>query len=311
MRIGMSLTTGYSRDRDPSELMDSLVEQVELMAELGFDSLSLGDHHVTRDHYFQVLPTMSRMSAHAANMELLPLFLLPFYNPILLAEQVGTLDVISGGRTTLICGLGHQPEAHAAFQTPQRLRVSRFVETLDVLKALWNSDDASYHGRHYSFEGVSINPKPLRQPLPIWIGASADPAIRRAAEMADAWVISPGWPPDLIEEKLGIYFEALEELGRREHVNEVVLRRDVHLSRTAEGARHEAKELFEGGYRGFGEKEIQESLIVSGPEECVGYLKKMQGLGVTHVLFRCALDQGERALETIRLLGTEVIPQVR
>ena len=83
MRIGMSLTTGYSRNRDPSELMDSLVEQVELMAELGFDSLSLGDHHVTRDHYFQVLPTMSRMSAHAANMELLPLFLLPFYKGII------------------------------------------------------------------------------------------------------------------------------------------------------------------------------------------------------------------------------------
>ena len=65
MRIGMSLTTGYSRTRDPSELMDSLVEQVELMAQLGFDSLSLGDHHVTRDHYFQVLPTMSLIVAHA------------------------------------------------------------------------------------------------------------------------------------------------------------------------------------------------------------------------------------------------------
>lgn len=124
MRIGMSLTTGYSRSRDPGELMDSLVEQVELMAELGFDSLSLGDHHVTPDHYFQVLPTMSRMSAHAGNMELLPLFLLPFYNPVLLAEQVGTLDVISGGRTTLICGLGHQPEAHAALpNTPTTARL--------------------------------------------------------------------------------------------------------------------------------------------------------------------------------------------
>lgn len=129
--------------------------------------------------------------------------------------------------------------------------------------------------------------------------------------MADAWVISPGWPPDLIEEKLGLYFEALEELGRREHVSEVVLRRDVHLSQSAERARHEARELLEGGYRGFGQKEIEESLIVSGPEGCVGYLKRMQGMGVTHVLFRCALDQREKALQTIRLLGTEVIPQVR
>ncbi len=108
-----------------------------------------------------------------------------------------------------------------------------------------------------------------------------------------------------------MYFEALEELGRREHVNEVVLRRDVHLSGSAERARHEAKELLEGGYRGFGQKEIQESLIVGGPEECIGYLKKMEDMGVTHVLFRCALDQKETALQTIRLLGAEVIPQVR
>ena len=100
-------------------------------------------------------------------MQLLPLFLLPFYNPIVLAEQVATMDVINGGRTTLICGLGHQPEVHAAMQTPQRCRVSRFVESFEIMRLLWSRDEATFHGKHYNFETpISINPKPVNQPLP-------------------------------------------------------------------------------------------------------------------------------------------------
>lgn len=136
MKIGMSLTSGFPINRDSRELLESMVEQVELMAQLGFDSISLGDHHITQNHYLQVLPTMSRLTAHSGSMELLPLFLLPFYDPIILAEQVATMDVMSGGRTTVICGLGHQPEVHVAMRTPQRHRVSRFVETFDIMRLL-------------------------------------------------------------------------------------------------------------------------------------------------------------------------------
>ena len=162
MKIGMSLTSSYSIDRDSRELTENLVEQVELMAELGFDSLSLGDHHLTQNHYLQVLPTMSRLTAHSGEMQLLPLFLLPFYNPIVLAEQIATMDVISGGRTTVICGLGYQNEVHVAMQTPQRRRVSRFVETFEIMRLLWSHNDVTYNGKHYTFDaGISINPKPV------------------------------------------------------------------------------------------------------------------------------------------------------
>jgi alkanesulfonate monooxygenase SsuD/methylene tetrahydromethanopterin reductase-like flavin-dependent oxidoreductase (luciferase family) len=78
-------------------------------------------------------------------MQLIPLFLLPFYQPILLAEQIAMLDVMSGGRTTMICCLGHQPEAHEAFQTPQKVRVSRFVETFEIVRRLCTEDNVSYH----------------------------------------------------------------------------------------------------------------------------------------------------------------------
>ena len=308
MQIGMSLTTSYAIERDPRALMDGLTEQVKAMARLGFASLSLGDHHVTKSHYFQVLPTMSHLSAHTGDMRLIPLFLLPFYNPILLAEQLAMLDVISGGRTTVISGLGHQPEAHDAFETPQRLRVSRFTETFEIMRLLWEQDEVSYSGRHYNFSGVSINPKPLSQPIPMWIGANADPAVRRAAQIADAWVISPGWTPDYIEERLRFYRAALEEFGRSNEMSELVVRRDLHLAQTQEEALHEAEVLYERGYRGFGEREMQESLIVGDAGACIRSLERLQGLGATHILFRCALDEPEQSMQTIRILGEQVIP---
>ena len=251
---------------------------------------------------------MSHLSAFTGDMRLIPLFLLPFYNPILLAEQLAMLDVISGGRTTAICGLGHQPEAHVAFETPQRLRVSRFVETFEIMRLLWNQDDVSYSGRHYNISGVSINPKPLSQPLPMWIGANADPAVQRAAQIADAWVISPGWTPDYIEERLRFYRAELEACGRSEQVNELVVRRDLHLAPTQEEALRDAEVLFERGYRGFGEREMQESLIVGDAEHCIEALERVQSLGATHILFRCALDEPEQAMQTINILGDHVIP---
>ncbi len=311
MQIGMSLTTSYGIERDPKTLMNGLTEQVKAMAEFGFASLSLGDHHVTRNNYFQVLPTMSHLSAYKGDMRLIPLFLLPFYNPILLAEQLAMLDVISGGKTTVINGLGHQPEAHDAFETPQRLRVSRFTETFEIMRLLWERDEASYSGRHYNFTDVSINPKPISQPLPMWIGANADPAVRRAARIADAWVISPGWTPDYIEERLRFYRGALEEFGRSDEVSELVVRRDLHLSQTREAAMNEAEVLYERGYRGFGEREMQKSLIVGDAATCIEALKRLGDMGATHILFRCALDEPEQAMQTIHVLGEHVIPRFR
>jgi alkanesulfonate monooxygenase SsuD/methylene tetrahydromethanopterin reductase-like flavin-dependent oxidoreductase (luciferase family) len=291
--------------------MDNLIARVELMAELGFDSLSLGDHHITRDHYFQVLPTMCRMSAHAGEMQLIPLFLLPFYQPILLAEQIAVLDVMSGGRTSMICCLGHQPEAHAAFQTPQNVRVSRFVETFEIVRLLCTEDEVTYQGKHYAFEGVTMSPKPLQQPLPMWIGASADPAIRRTARLADAWLINPGSTPGLVEDKLRLYREALRTYGREDQISEVVMRRDIHLSSSRDQARREAGALFERGYRGFDAEAMETSLIVDDPDGCIRYLEGMQQLGITHILFRCAMRDQAAALQTIRLIGTEVIPHFK
>ncbi len=312
MRIGMSLTSSYPIGLDSLDIMENLVEQVELMAQLGFDSFSLGDHHLTDNHYLQVLPAIASLSPISGTMRLLPLFLLPFYNPILLAEQLATLDVISGGRTTVINALGYDPAAFTAFQTTQSDRVSRFTETFEIMRLLWESDAVTYNGRHYSIdEPVSLNPKPVSQPLPMWIAGGAGPAIKRAARMADGWVIAPGSTPEIVKNGVELYRNSLAEFGRNEQDMAIVLRRDAHLAPTSAAGHREAQTLFENGYRGFGAAELSQSLITGGPTECIEYLADMERAGVTEVLFRCALDDREQALQTITTLGTDVIPHFR
>ncbi|PKB58119.1 MAG: hypothetical protein BZY83_08670 [SAR202 cluster bacterium Casp-Chloro-G2] len=312
MKIGMSLTSSYPIDQDSLKIMANLVEEVGLMAQLGFDSFSLGDHHLTDNHYLQVLPSISSLAPVSGNMRLLPLFLLPFYNPLLLAEQLATLDVISGGRTTVINALGYDPAAFTAFQTTQGDRVSRFVETFEIMKLLWAGDGVTYRGRHYSIDApVSMNPKPISRPLPMWIAGSARPAIRRAAKMADGWVIAPGSTPDVAKKGIAVYKQAVSDCGRGMHDMSIVLRRDAHLGPTSTAGHREAQTLFKNGYRGFGAAELERSLVVGGPDECIAYLEDMESAGVTEVLFRCALDERERALQTITTIGQDVIPHFR
>src|SRR5262249_9929974 len=176
------------------------------------------------------------------------------------------------------------PEAHEAFETPQKVRVSRFVETFEIIRRLCTEDGVSYHGKHFNFDDVSMHPKPLQHPLPMWIGSGADPAIKRTARMADAWVISPSWTPGHIEEKLHFYRSALQEFGRSDQVTETILRRNIHLAPTSQAARQEAQVLFDRSSSGYGPQELQESLIIGSPEDCIRYLENMQRLGITHIL---------------------------
>ena len=129
----------------------------------------------------------------------------------------------------MICGLGYDPAAFIAFQTTQRVRVPRFIESFEIMRALMSGDDVTHQGRHYKInEGIRINPKPLQRSLPMWIAAGAEPAVRRAAQMADGWAIVPGWGLSLVQERLQTYRAALTEFGRSEEDNEIILRRDIH-----------------------------------------------------------------------------------
>ena len=134
--------------------------------------------------------------------------MLPLFHPVLLAEQVASLDVICEGRFTLKTAVGGQQDAHAAFGIPWKQRASRFEECLEIMRKLWTGDRVTHEGRYWQFSNVTINPKPVQNPLPVWIGASADAPVKRAARLADGWLIDPGTPLSVCEKRIDFYRQA-------------------------------------------------------------------------------------------------------
>ncbi|MFL5861268.1 MAG: LLM class F420-dependent oxidoreductase [Solirubrobacteraceae bacterium] len=114
--------------------------------------------------------------------------LLPEHNPVLLAKQAASLDVLCGGRLTLGVGVGWSREEFAALGVPFARRGARADEYLEVMRLLWREDVASFDGRWASFDAVRVNPKPIRdRRIPIVIGGNSDAALRRAAAFGDGW----------------------------------------------------------------------------------------------------------------------------
>jgi alkanesulfonate monooxygenase SsuD/methylene tetrahydromethanopterin reductase-like flavin-dependent oxidoreductase (luciferase family) len=173
----------------------------------------VGAHHVTQHLYYQSVPTIARLSAHAGRTQTGPFLLLPLYHPVLLAEQMATLDVITDGRLTLMVALGWQPEAYAAFGLPWKERVPRFGEAVEILQRLFAKDPADHRGRSYPLEGVSFQPKPVHGRIPLWIGAGAEPAIRRAARLGNARIIGPLSALEVVKAQMRIYDAVLQEYG--------------------------------------------------------------------------------------------------
>jgi alkanesulfonate monooxygenase SsuD/methylene tetrahydromethanopterin reductase-like flavin-dependent oxidoreductase (luciferase family) len=309
MKIGLSLTTAYPGEEPAVARFQQLIQQVEAARDHGFHSVWVGDHHVTPQVYYQSVPTIARLSAHAGGMQIGPFLLLPLYHPVLLAEQMATLDVITGGRLTLMVALGWQPEAYAAFGIPWKERVPRFHEAVDILRLLFAQGAADYLGRFHRFERVSFHPKPVHGRIPLWIGASAEPAIRRAARLGDAWIIGPLSTLEVVEVQMKIYKAALQEYGRDGAIEEFPIRRDVFIAEDRETALRIAEPVLKAGYRGVSGNPL-DALIVGGPQDFIEKLEQLRALGMSHVLIRFMVQTQEHILRAIQIIGEQVIPQV-
>src|SRR5262249_43310040 len=117
---------------------------------------------------------------------------LPVYHPVHVAHQVATLDYLSGGRAVLGVGLGRE-QHYAEFQIPRERRVRRFLEEVELMKALWTQPKVTYHGQIFQLEDGVMGPKPVQQPHPpVWLGGGHPDALRRAAAIADGWMGAGG-----------------------------------------------------------------------------------------------------------------------
>ncbi len=149
---------------------------------LGIDTIWLTEHHFVDDGYSPSVITIAAAIAAVTERVRIGfnLLLLPLHNAVRVAEDIATADVISGGRLDPGFGQGYAPHEFAGYGIPRSERLSRFVEGLDVLAGLWSQDTFSYEGRHYQIDGARLVPKPVQDPMPLWIGATTRPGVRRA-----------------------------------------------------------------------------------------------------------------------------------
>lgn len=154
--------------------------------------------------------------------------LLPEHNPLLVAKQAATLDVLSGGRLTLGIGVGWSREEFDALGVPFERRAARTAEYVAAMRTLWRDDVASFDGEFVGFDSVRVNPKPAdADGIPIVVGGNSDAALRRVAAWADGWYGFNLADVDEVVERLGYLNQQCAERGRdRREVRVCVALRD-------------------------------------------------------------------------------------
>ena len=177
------------------------------------------------------LVTLGFLAAATSRIELaVAVVNAPFYSPALLAKQLTTVDVLSGGRLVAGLGLGWSNEEYAASGVPKEGRGRRLAEHVDLLKRLWTEEVVDFHGEFYTVPRGWVDPKPVQKPgPPILLGGSAEPALRRAGRLADGWVSASAVRPDELPPAIATVKAAAAEAGRNPDALSFVCRGPVRL----------------------------------------------------------------------------------
>jgi len=181
IRIGVGLGAAGSGD----DFADIVCE----MERCGFDSLWLSE--VLSTPVIDPLAGLAFAAGTVKKLKLGTTMLVPGRNPARLAKELATIDRLSGGRllVVLVPGLT-EPVETQAIGVPLRERGAWMDEVLPLLRRLWTEDSVMHHGPRFSYDGLTVRPRPLQQPLDVWLGGSAASALRRAGRLSDGWLPS-------------------------------------------------------------------------------------------------------------------------
>ena len=184
MNFGLILTGGNpSPWRVPaSRFYHTLLDHAVLAEELGYDNLWTAEHHGTDEYHAAQFPVLAAIAARTSRIRIgTYIVILPLYNPLQVAEEAATLDVLSDGRFDLGVGQGYVLSEYAAYNIPRKERPARMEEGLAILRGLWEQETFSFEGKHFKIAPISLRPRPAQKRLPIWVAGITEKAIDRAA----------------------------------------------------------------------------------------------------------------------------------
>lgn len=338
MNVGVGLFTGQvppGGGRTFEREYADILELVALVERSGLDSAWVSEHHFAGDGYLpSLLPMLGALAAVTERIELgTGVVLAPFHDPIRLAEDFAVVDQISGGRVICGLGIGWRQEEFRAFGIEVASRARRLSEIVDILRLAWTEDRFDYSGRHYSYSGVAVTPKPRRVP-PILVGGFVDDAIRRAGRIGDGY-ISSRVETARVAEAFHMAAESRRAAGHWGPPQVAVLQNafvtedpeaDWHMVR--DGIGHQL-----GVYAGWrsgtdvpgkaleaqppDEDTIRSSTAYGAPDDVVAYLEPLARVlseyPTSHLILRLHYPgmDAKPAARAIELLGREVAPRLR
>jgi len=289
-----------------------LLAMAERAEAAGFDSVWIGDSLTARPRH-EPLTLLAAVAGRTRRVRLGTAVLLPALRPpVVLAHIVGTLDRVAEGR--LILGVGIAADAapirkeFAAAGVPFERRVGRFLETLEICRALWSRDGVSFRGKHFTLEDVTMEPKPHRPGgPPLWIGGSGPTALREAARF-DAW-FPTGPHVEFFAEQFPLIQAAARAAGRPADAVTGAAYVTLALDPDVAAAERRLHGFLETYYAAPARAIMARQATYAGPlEGCVEWLQRWIAAGCRHLMIRFA---GGDQLAQVDETATRLLPRLR
>ncbi len=293
---------------DTTEQARNFLEVAAAARAARLDGLLVGDSHSVSHAYancFQPVPSIARMMATTGDMPVGMVLLAPFYQPIVLAEQIGTLAAlaaIDGAPFTVALAIG-RVSTLPVFGWKENSRVGRLEELATILRALLAGERVTFHGRYHDIEGAQISPIPTI-PVSIWIAGTVGPAAERAGRLGDGWLTGQNASRADLVEQLDMYREAAAKAGRPAVP---VLRRDIFVGETDADAEAAVRPILEEGYRG----NSTDTLLVGGAASIVQQLREYRAMGFDYVMVRHIVGDHQQMIASFDRIGKHVMPAIR
>jgi len=304
---------------------DFIETNVEAEA-LGYHSSFVTEHHFTNIGQLSApLTLLTFLAARTTRLRLgTAILVLPWHNPVLLAEQVATLDLLSRGRLDLGIGKGYRHNEFAGFAMPPVEAEPRFEEVVDVLvRALASNEAFSHHGRFFRFDEVVVEPPPYQRPHPpLWLAAGSDSSIAACARRGFNLLLDQFASPRQIGERIALYRRELEATGRLFDPMRVAVARNVFVAQgttETEAARGRQAQIHERllflsrgpesrpgshilGYADSPDRDVHS--IIGSADEIVDKLAALKEVGAAYVLL-----QGQGSRVNLRRFADKVMPK--
>ena len=307
-------------DSGDSHAYGDFVAYVTEAERLGFRSVFLVEHHFTGVGQLSAsLTLLAYLAARTRTIRLgTAVIVLPWHNPVLLAEQAATVDLLSGGRLDFGVGKGYRAPEFAGFQIAMEEATERFDEAIEVIRKAWTSPDRfSHHGKRWHFDDIVVEPQPLQSPHPpLWLAAGSPASIKRAAREGYNLLLDQLGSVALTLERVALFREECRRIGRPYSPAMIGVTRALQIVHD-EAERRAAFETRARVVDRIGDlacgggtlaaPEHDDAPLLGTPAEIVARLRQLQSGGVENVL----LVDPAATVASLQAFAREIMPALR